>query len=168
MGLGSKAASTLGIVMCFPFFATSLAADSKSNLDTINQQTVAGADDPEKAIYEEVVKACDAWNRHDLDGYLDTFWRSDALVVVVEGETVHGWTLLSKAFHVGYPNPLEMGELTLDRVRVQMLGEDLAEVLTWDTVTFPKKKEFGTSTIVMKKLPEGWRVMLMHTSFVEP
>jgi hypothetical protein len=49
-----------------------------------------------------------------------------------------------------------------------MLSSDLGLVLTWDTVSFPKKKEFGTSTIVMKKLAEGWRVILMHTSFVEP
>jgi uncharacterized protein (TIGR02246 family) len=156
------------MVVSFPPLATTIAADSNNNLDTINQQKVAGAADPEKDIYDEVLKACDAWNRHDLDGYLDAFWRSDALVVVVEGETVHGWNLLSKAYHVGYPNPSEMGDLALDRVQVQMLAPDLAEVLTWDTLTFPKKKEFGTSTIVMKKLPEGWRVALMHTSFVEP
>lgn len=168
MGLGLRAASTLLVVGCLISLATPIAADSKNDLDTINQQKVTGAGDPEKEVYDEVVKASDAWNRHDLDGYLDAFWRSDALVVVVEGEAVHGWNLLSKAFHGGYPNPSEMGSLTLDRVQVQMLAVDLAEVLDWDTVTFPKKKEFGTSTIVMKKLPEGWRVVLMHTSFVEP
>jgi uncharacterized protein (TIGR02246 family) len=163
-----RISSVLAIVGCISLLATTISADSKSNLDTINQQRVAGADDPEKEVYDVVVKASDAWNRHDLDGYLDAFWRSDALVVVVEGEAVHGWNLLSKALHVGYPNPSEMGDLTLDRVQVQMLAPDLAEVLDWDTITFPKKKEFGTSTIVMKKVAEGWRVVLMHTSFVEP
>jgi uncharacterized protein (TIGR02246 family) len=163
-----RVSSVLSIVGCLSLLATTTVADSKGNLDTINQQKVAGADDPEKEVYDEVVKASDAWNRHDLDGYLDAFWRSDALVVVIEGEAVHGWNLLSKAFHVGYPNPSEMGELNLDRVQVQMLAPDLAEILDWDTVTFPKKKEFGTSTILMKKLAEGWRVVLMHTSFVEP
>ena len=160
--------SVLSIVGCLSLLTATIEADSKSNLDTINQQKVAGADDPEKEVYDEVLKASDAWNRHDLDGYLDAFWRSDALVVVVEGEAVHGWDLLSKALHGGYPNPSEMGELTLDRVQVQMLAPDFAEVLDWDTITFAKKKEFGTATIVMRKLPEGWRVVLMHTSFVEP
>jgi uncharacterized protein (TIGR02246 family) len=163
-----RVSSVLLIVGCVSLLTTTIAADSKSNLDTINQQKVAGAEDPEKEVYDEVVKASDAWNRHDLDGYLDAFWRSDALVVVVEGEAVHGWNLLSKALHGGYPNPSEMGSLTLDRVQVQMLAPDFAEVLDWDTITFPKKKEFGTATILMKKLPEGWRVVLMHTSFVEP
>lgn len=163
-----RVSSVLSIVGCLSLLTATIAADSKSNLDTINQQKVAGADDLEKEVYDEVVKASDAWNRHDLEGYLDAFWRSDDLVVVVEGEVVHGWTLLSKALHGGYPNPSEMGELTLDRVQVQMLAPDLAQVLDWDTITFPKKKEFGTATIVMKRLPEGWRVVLMHTSFVEP
>jgi uncharacterized protein (TIGR02246 family) len=168
MGRGLRAALILPVAVCLPLLATPIAADSKGNLDTINEQKVAGAPGPEKEIYDEVTKACDAWNRHDLDGYLDSFWRSDALVVVVEGETVHGWDLLSKALHTGYPNPSEMGVLTLDRAQVQMLAPDFAEVLTWDTISFAKKKEFGTSTIVMKRLPEGWRVVLMHTSFVEP
>lgn len=168
MGNGLRAASIVTIVVCLLLPAAPIAADSKTDLDTINQQKVAGAADPEKEIYDEVNRAVDAWNRHDLDGYLDSFWRSDSLVVVVEGETVRGWDLLSKALHTGYPNPSEMGSLTLDRVQVQMLSPDLGVALTWDTISFPKKKEFGTSTIVMKKLPEGWRVVVMHTSFVEP
>jgi uncharacterized protein (TIGR02246 family) len=168
MGAGSKTVSILSIVLFLSLLATPIAADTKSNLDTINQEKVAGASDPEKEIYDEVNRAVDAWNRHNLDGYLDTFWRSDSLMVVVEGETVRGWDLLSKALHTGYPDPSEMGSLTLDRVQVQMLSSDLGVALTWDTVSFPKKKEFGTSTIVMKKLPEGWRVVVMHTSFVEP
>src|ERR1700730_6426412 len=165
MGPGLRAVS---ILFCISSLATTVAADSKTDLDTINQQKVAGAADPEKEIYDEVNRAVEAWNRHDLDGYLESFWRSDSLILVVEGETVRGWDLLSKALHTGYPNPSEMGNLTLDRVQVQMLSSDLALALTWDTVSFPKKKEFGTSTIVMKKLPEGWRVAVMHTSFVEP
>ena len=168
MGPGLRAVSILSIVFCLSSLGTTIAADSKTDLDTIDQQKVAGAGDSEKEIYEEVNRAVSAWNRHDLDGYLDTFWRSDSLILVVEGETVRGWDLLSKALHTGYPNPTEMGNVTLDRVQVQMLSSDLALALTWDTVSFPKKKEFGTSTIVMKKLPEGWRVAVMHTSFVEP
>ena len=168
MGTGLKAASILSIVVCFAPFTTTVVADSKGDLDTINQQKVAGATDPEKEIDDEVNRAVDAWNQHNLEGYLDIFSRSDSLVVVVEGETVRGWDLFSKALHTGYPNPSEMGSLTLDRVQVQMLSSELGVVLTWDTVSFTKKKEFGTSTIVMKKLAEGWRVILMHTSFVEP
>ena len=167
MGPGIRAL-ILPVVVCLAFLATPIAADPKTDLDTINQQKVAGAADPEKEIYDEVNRAVDAWNHHNLDGYLDSFWRSDSLVVVVEGETVRGWDLLSKALHLGYPNPSEMGSLTLDRVQVQMLSSDIGMAVTWDTVSFPKKKEFGTSTIVMKKLPEGWRVVVMHTSFVEP
>jgi uncharacterized protein (TIGR02246 family) len=168
MGTGLRAVWILSIVFCLSSPATTIAADSKTDLDTINQQKVAGAGDLEKEIYDQVNRAVEAWNRHDLDAYLDGFWRSDSLILVVEGETVRGWDLLSKALHTGYPNPAEMGNLTLDRVQVQMLSSDLAVALTWDTVSFPKKKEFGTSTIVMKKLPEGWRVAVMHTSFVEP
>jgi uncharacterized protein (TIGR02246 family) len=168
MGSGSKAVSILSIIVCLPLLATPIAADSKSNLDTINEQKVAGAPDPEKEIYDQMMKMVDAWNRHDLDAYLDGFLHSDDIVMVVEGESVRGWDLLSKALHNGYPSPQEMGTLTVDRMQVQMLAPDLGFVLAWYTIVFPKKKVYGTDTAIVKKVPEGWRETISHTSFVEP
>ncbi len=168
MGAGLRAVSILLIVFCLSSLATTVAADSKADLDTINQQKVTGADDPEKEIYDQLTRMVDAWNRHDVDGYLDGFLHSDDVVVVVEGETVRGWDLLSRAYHSGYPNPQEMGTVTVDRAQVQMLAPDLGFVLSSYTVSFPKKKEFGTDTIIMKKVSAGWREMISHTSFVEP
>lgn len=168
MGARLRAALILSIVVCLPLLATPIAADSKSNLDTINQQKVDGAPDPEKEIYGQMMKMVDAWNRHDLDAYLDGFLRSDDILLVVEGETIRGWDLLSKAFHSGYPNPQEMGTVTVDRMQVQMLAPDLGFVLIWYSVVFPKKKQFGTDTVIVKKVSEGWREMISHTSFVEP
>jgi uncharacterized protein (TIGR02246 family) len=168
MGTGLRAASILLIVVCLPLTATTVTADSKSDLDTINQQKVAGAVDPEKEIYDQLMRMAEAWNRHDIDGYLDGFLHSDDDVIVVEGETVRGWDLLSRAYHSGYPNPQEMGTLTIDRMQVQMLAPDLGFVLTSYTIGFPNKKEFGTDTIVMKKVSAGWRETISHTSFVEP
>ena len=149
-------------------FTGATVADPKSDLDTISQQKVAGAPDSEKEIYDQMMKMVDAWNRHDIDAYLDGFLHSDDIVLVVEGETVRGWDLLSKALHSGYPNPQEMGTLTIDRMQVQMLGPDLGFVLIWYTIVFPKKKEYGTDTVIVKKVSEGWREMISHTSFVEP
>jgi uncharacterized protein (TIGR02246 family) len=168
MGNRLRTASILALLFCLPMLATTIAADSMPDLDSINEQKVAGAPQSEREIYEEMNKLVDAWNRHDLDGYLEGFWHSDSLVVVVEGETVRGWDLLSRAYHEGYPNTSEMGTVTLDRAQVQMLAPDLGFILLWDTVVFAKKKEFGTSTVIMKKLPEGWKVAVQHSSFVEP
>jgi uncharacterized protein (TIGR02246 family) len=168
MGPGLRAAAILLMVVCFPLFSTSIAADSKTELDSINQQKVAGAADPEKEIYDQLMQMVDAWNRHDIDAYVHCFWRSDDLVVVIEGENFRGWDFLNKAYHLGYPNPDTMGNISPDRVQVQMLAPDMGLALTWYTAHFAKKKEFGTSTLILKKLPEGWRVAVMHTSFVEP
>lgn len=166
MSPGFKAASILSIVVCLPFFGT--AADSESSSDTGNQQKVTGASDPQKEIYDQIMRMTDAWNRHDLDSYLDGFLRSDDVVVVVEGETIRGWDLLTKAYHGGYPDPKEMGTVTVDRIQVQMLAADLGFVLASYTISFPKKKQFGTDTVIMKKVQEGWRELISNTSFVEP
>jgi uncharacterized protein (TIGR02246 family) len=168
MGHRSRTASILALVFCLPLFGATVVADSKTNLDTINQEKVAGAADSEKEIYDQMMKMLDAWNRHDLDAYLNGFLHSDDIVLVVDGESIRGWDLLSKAFHSGYPNRDEMGTVVFDRVQVQMLAPDLGFVLVWYSIAFPKKKQFGTDTVIMKKVDEGWREMISHTSFVEP
>jgi uncharacterized protein (TIGR02246 family) len=168
MGHRLRTASILVFLFCFSMLAKPIAADSKTELDSINQRKVAGAADPEKEIYDQLVQMVDAWNRHDIDAYVQCFWRSEDLVVVIEGENFRGWDFLNKAYHLGYPNPDTMGTITPDRVQVQMLAPDMGLALTWYTANFAKKKEFGTSTLVLKKLPEGWRIAVMHTSFVEP
>ena len=168
MGIRLRAVSILSVAVCVLLLVTTISADPKGNLDTINQQKVAGAPDSEKEIYDQMMKMVDAWNRHDLDAYLDGFLHSDDILLVVEGESVRGWDLLSKALHNGYPNPQEMGTLTIDRMQVQMLAPDLGSVLAWYTMVFPKKKVFGTDTAIVKKVPEGWREIISHTSFVEP
>ncbi len=160
MGTGLKAASILAIVVCFSPFSTTIAADSKSALDTINQQKVAGAADPEKRdLWRSEPGAVDAWNQHNLEGYLDTFsTHSDSLVVVVEGETVRGWDLFSKSFAHWISEPERNGQSNFrSSPSSNVVERPWGWSCTWDTVSFPKKKEFGTSTIVMKKLPEGWR-----------
>jgi uncharacterized protein (TIGR02246 family) len=168
MGPGIRAAFLPLIAVFSMMLANGIAADPQGNLDTLSQQKVAGAADPEKEIYDQLTRMLDAWNRHDIDAYVNCFWRSDDLVVVIEGENFRGWEFLSKAYHLGYPNPDAMGTIIPDRVQVQMLAPDIGLALTWYTAHFSKKKEFETSTLIMKKLPEGWRIAVMHTSFVEP
>src|SRR5260370_39033935 len=119
MGTRFTAASIIGIVVCFSPLPTNIEGDSKSTLDTINQQKVAGASDPEKEIYDQMMKMLDAWNRHDLDAYLDGFLRSDDIVLVVDDETIRGGDLLSNAFHSGTPNRDAVGTLTFARIQLR-------------------------------------------------
>ena len=121
-----------------------------------------------QAAYSLVVQMDDAWNAHDLEGYLKVFWNSPDLVVICEGEQVKGWAELSAAYHRGFPDLNQMGSEIPNRIQVQMVAPGIALVVDWWTVIFPTRQVTGSSTFVVRNLPEGWRVVAGHTTVSTP
>jgi uncharacterized protein (TIGR02246 family) len=119
-------------------------------------------------VYSLLITMADRWNAHDLDGYLDVFWKSPDLLTVIEGEQIKGWGDLSASYHRGYTNPNEMAPFTPDRVQIQMVTPDVAIALDWWTAYRKQGKTLGTSTVVFRKFEEGWKIVVSHTSYVEP
>jgi beta-aspartyl-peptidase (threonine type) len=117
-------------------------------------------------VYALVVHMDDAWNAHDLEGYLSVFWNSPDLIVIVEGEQYRGWAELSAAYHRGFPDLSQMGSDIPERIQVQMVAPGIALVVDWWTVVFSTRKVSGTSTFVVRSLPEGWRIVAGHTTIL--
>src|SRR5689334_22981948 len=114
----TKSLSTLWTALSFGFvLATSALADERYSaaaawdfdsvnpvhpMETANQ--VSG-----QQVYATMVRMNDLWNAHDLEGYLDAFWRSPALVVVQDGAVINGWKELHDRYVRGFNNPNTMG-----------------------------------------------------------
>jgi L-asparaginase / beta-aspartyl-peptidase len=119
-------------------------------------------------IYSLLLNMADRWNAHDLDGYLSVYWQSPDLLLVVEGEQLKGWADLFATYHRGFTNLDEMGSFTPDRIQIQMVTADVAIALDWWTGYVKQRKILGTSTMVLRKIDNGWKIVVGHTSFVEP
>ncbi len=119
-------------------------------------------------IYSLLLTMAQRWNAHDLDGFLNTYWNSPDLLIVVAGEQMKGWADFSGTYHRGYVNREDMGTLNPDRIQIQMITPDVAVALDWWTMQQPIRKVFGTTTATLRKFSDGWKVVLAHTSFVEP
>jgi uncharacterized protein (TIGR02246 family) len=151
-------------------------ADGAWGFDSVTPEdpSKGDANDEYHQVYRVMMGMADAWNAHNLDAYLECFWKSPDLLVIVEGDQMKGWTEINNTYRKGYANPADMGTLLPERVQIQMISSDVALVLDWWTLMLPKTvnlrspKVVGTSTLVLKKLPEGWRIVADHSSFVTP
>ena len=57
-----------------------------------------------------------------------------------------------------------MGTLTFEKLEFQTLGSDAMQVLgTWKLARDDKPME-GRFTLVLRKFPEGWKIIHDHTS----
>jgi hypothetical protein len=45
----------------------------------------------DQQVYQILLKMLDRWNAHDIEGYLEVYWKSPELLVVVDSEQFIGW-----------------------------------------------------------------------------
>ena len=111
----------------------------------------------------------DAWNRHDLEGFMAGYWNSPHLTFF-SGATEHdGWQATLDRYRAVYASPgHEMGKLEFAGLRIEMLGADAAFVRGVWRLTMPDgKTPHGLFTLVFRRFPQGWRIVHDHTSSAE-
>ncbi len=106
-----------------------------------------------------------AWNKGDLPGFMQGYWNSPQLSYSSGNETKHGYQALSDYYEKAYASEgRKMGTLSFSDVDTEMLGADAALVRgRWKVVTGEAPKE-GVFSLVMRRFPEGWRIVHDHTS----
>lgn len=117
----------------------------------------------EAEIMEVLEKQKEAWNRGDLKGYMAYYWNSEELTFQSGDRRIKGWNTLYERYSRSYPGD-RMGRLDFSDLEIKMLGENHALVLGRWQVEWATEKKGGVFTLIIRKFPEGWRIIHDHTS----
>ena len=110
----------------------------------------------------------DAWNRGDIDAFMNGYARSAPTVFVSEDEVTRGWETVRERYRVKYSDRAKMGMLSFSEIEVTMLSPDAAVVLGRWRLKRTNDEPHGRFTLIFKRLPEGWRIVQDHTSAAPP
>ena len=106
----------------------------------------------------------DAWNRGDIQGFMQGYWRSDKLVFISGDNVTRGWQPTLDRYKKSYDTRAKMGTLRFADLEFTVLSNDAAVVLgSWE-LTREKDNPKGKFTLTFRKLKEGWRIIMDHTS----
>ncbi|MEO7165642.1 MAG: nuclear transport factor 2 family protein [Spartobacteria bacterium] len=105
-----------------------------------------------------------AWNRGDIDGFMQGYARSPETTFVSGDEVTHGWQMVRDRYVKKYDSAEKMGRLTFSGLTITPLGEGHALVLGSWSLQRKGDQPHGKFTLLFRKLPEGWRIVLDHTS----
>ena len=96
----------------------------------VRAQITSGDNGGAKAEVEHVLRTQqEAWNRHDLDGFMAGYWNSPELTFFSGAKENHGWQATIDRYRATYASPgHEMGKLEFSGLRIEMLGADAAFV----------------------------------------
>ncbi len=106
-----------------------------------------------------------AWNRGDLEAYMSGYWNSPDLVFIGGASETRGWQPTLERYRKAYMSAgREMGQLDFPEMRVIMLGPDAAYATGKFHLKMSDGKEpSGRFTVVLRKFPEGWRIVHDHS-----
>jgi uncharacterized protein (TIGR02246 family) len=125
----------------------------------------------DKAAIERVLHAQqDAWNHHDLEAFMQGYWKSPDLTFFSGGKENHGWQAALDRYKAVYASPgHEMGKLEFAGLRIEMLGPDSAFVCGEYHLTMPDgKTPHGLFTLIFRRFPDGWKIVHDHSAAAEP
>lgn len=107
-----------------------------------------------------------AWNRGDLDAFMQTYWNSPDLVFQSNASTTRGWQATVERYRKRYLSEgKEMGRLRFDELDVQLLAPGIAFARGGWHLTFREgKTASGRFTLLLRERPEGWRIVYDHSS----
>lgn len=153
--------SRIGLV----FIAAGLAILAVLGAHVYSQaQSKQEAQSKQAAIQKVLETQAADWNRGDLDAFMVGYWKSEQLSFFSD-KAKRGW----KATHDRYKEKYkaantEMGTLTFDNLEIELLGPDNAFVRgRWQLVQ-RKGALSGLFTLIVRKFPDGWRIVHDHTT----
>jgi len=105
-----------------------------------------------------------AWNRGDIEGFMQGYWNSPELKFVSGQNMTKGWHPTLDRYKKSYDSREKMGILSFSELDITLTGKDSAVVFGRFTLVREKDKPTGLFTLNFRKFKDGWKIILDHTS----
>lgn len=105
-----------------------------------------------------------AWNRGDIEGYMQGYAQSDDTVFVSGDNVTRGWRTVLERYKKGYDSREKMGLLTFSDLEIKPFGRDAAIVIGRWQLKRASDMPHGRFTLIFRRTRAGWRIIHDHTS----
>jgi len=124
--------------------------------------------DDEQSIRTLLDHQCAAWNRGDIAGYMEGYWKSDSLLFTSGGTIRRGWDETLQKYRQKYDSREKMGKLAFSDVSVKLLSDRSAWVFGRWKIDRTGDAPDGVFTLILKRLSNGWKIIHDHSSLSPP
>ena len=109
-------------------------------------------------------KQTEAWNRGDLEGFMEGYWKNDSLMFIGKSGITYGWQKTLDNYKRGYPDKTAMGFLTFTLIEIKPLSKKYYSVVGKWHLKRTIGDIGGHYTLLMKKIKRKWVVVSDHSS----
>ena len=109
-----------------------------------------------------------AWNDGDIRLFMQGYWNSPELTFAGSKGFTRGWQPVLERYEKTYAGMEAMGKLDFSELEIRPLSSDAALVLGRWHLQRKAGDVGGIFSLVLKKFPEGWRIIHDHTAQTPP
>lgn len=113
-----------------------------------------------------IIKSAEDWNRGDVEAFVQSYEQTPE-TTFVGAAVLHGAEDILARYRRSYPDRAHMGKLTFSELQARTLSPTLAIVtgrFTLERSAEAGGKATGLFTLVLRRGPNGWRIIHDHTS----
>jgi ketosteroid isomerase-like protein len=122
----------------------------------------AGAD--EIVIRKVLQNQTEAWNRGDVEGFMQGYWKNDSLMFIGKSGINWGWQKTLENYKRGYPDTASMGQLSFDIILVKKLSPEYYYVIGKWMLNRSIGDLSGYYNLLFKKINGQWLIVADHSS----
>jgi hypothetical protein len=118
----------------------------------------------ERAILNAIDLQKNAWNKGDLNLFMQTYWKNDSLMFIGKNGVTYGWQNTLDNYKKGYPDTAAMGKLDFNILHVKKLSGLYYSVVGKWFLTRSIGNVGGHFTLLFKKINNKWLIVSDHSS----
>lgn len=118
----------------------------------------------EQSIRQLLKTQTESWNRGDIEGFMQTYWKSDSLMFIGKSGVHFGWQETSNNYKKGYPDTTAMGKLSFDIIAVKKLSPEYYYVVGKWMLKRTIGDLSGHYDLLLRKIKGRWHIIADHSS----
>lgn len=118
----------------------------------------------EKVIRQLLAAQTESWNRGNLEGFMQTYWKSDSLMFIGKSGVHFGWQETLDNYKKGYPDTTAMGKLSFDIITIKKLSPEYYYVVGKWMLKRTIGDLSGHYDLLVRKINGRWYIIADHSS----
>jgi len=118
----------------------------------------------EDEIRKVVLEGAAWWNEGNIEGYMETYWKSPDLRFASGGKVTFGWQKTLEGYQKRYPDRAAMGRLVFSDLDITILSHESALAFGSWRLEREHDQPHGLFTLLLRRFDDGWRIVHDHTS----
>ena len=118
----------------------------------------------EKGIRKLLQVQTECWNKGDIEGFMQTYWKSDSLMFIGKNGIQWGWQKTLENYKKGYPDTAAMGKLSFQILQVKKLSSEYYFVVGKWMLARTIGDLSGHYNLLFRKIKGKWVIVADHSS----